>query len=263
MATDNVTVRTVPYPIANAGNDISVCYNISAQLHANIVASSFNWTPGGSLSNPLILDPVASPKQTTSYVLTVTDTLGCPKPIRDTVVVIVLPKVNAFAGNDTAVVIGQPLHFHATGGINYLWSPPLALDNINIADPTATYDGSVDSIRYKVMVSDEKNCLDSAYINVTVFKTNPQIFVPTAFTPNGDGVNDLFRPIGVGIKTIEYFRVYNRWGELVFSTTTNGKGWDGKISGTPQATNTFVWIVKGTDYLNKPFLKKGAVTLIR
>jgi gliding motility-associated-like protein len=262
-ANDRVTVRTVPYPTANAGADISICYNTTTQLSANIVASSFTWNPGGSLSNPLILNPVAKPKQTTTYVLTATDTLGCPKPVRDTVVVTVLPKVNAFAGNDTAVVIGQPLHFLATGGINYLWSPPSALDNVNIADPTATYDGSIDSIRYKVMVSDEKNCLDSAFINVKIYKTNPQIFVPTAFTPNGDGVNDLFRPIGVGIKSIEYFRVYNRWGELVFSTTINGKGWDGKISGTPQTTNTFVWIVKGIDYLDKPFLKKGAVTLIR
>jgi gliding motility-associated-like protein len=262
-ATDNVTVRTVPYPIANAGPDTAVCYNTSAQLHASMVASAFTWTPGGSLSNPVILDPIASPRQTTSYILTVTDTQGCPKPVRDTVVVIVLPKVNAFAGNDTAVVIGEPLHFHATGGINYLWSPASELDNVNIPDPTATYDGSVDSIRYKVLVSDEKNCLDSAFINVKIFKTTAQIFVPTAFTPNGDGVNDLFRPIGVGIKTIEYFRVYNRWGELVFSTTVNGQGWDGKISGTPQATNTFVWIVKGIDYLGKPFFKKGAVTLIR
>jgi gliding motility-associated-like protein len=262
-ATDDVTVRTVPYPIADAGIDTSVCYNTSAQLHATMVASAFTWTPGGSLSNPRILDPVASPRQTTSYVFTVTDTLGCPKPARDTVVVVVLSKVNAFAGRDTAVVIGQPLHFHATGGINYLWSPPVGLDNINIADPTATYDGSIDSIRYEVIVGDEQNCVDSAFINVKIFKTNPQIFVPTAFTPNGDGVNDLFRPIGVGIKSIEYFRVYNRWGELVFSTTINGQGWDGKIGGTPQATNTFVWIVKGIDYLEKPFVKKGAVTLIR
>jgi len=262
-ATDNVTVKTVPYPTANAGIDTSVCYNTPAQLHAAMVASSFTWTPGGSLSSPFILNPVASPKQTTAYVFTVTDTLGCPKPVRDTVVVIVLPKVNAFAGNDTAVVIGQPLHFHATGGINYLWSPPTALDNLNIADPTATYDGSIDSIRYKVMVNDEQNCLDSAYVNVKIFKTNPQIFVPTAFTPNGDGVNDLFRPLAVGIKTIEYFRVYNRWGQLVFSTTINGRGWDGKISGTSQATNTYVWIVKGVDYVDKPFFKKGTVTLIR
>jgi hypothetical protein len=167
-ANDRVTVRTVPYPTANAGADISICYNTTTQLSANIVASSFTWNPGGSLSNPLILNPVAKPKQTTTYVLTATDTLGCPKPVRDTVVVTVLPKVNAFAGNDTAVVIGQPLHFLATGGINYLWSPPSALDNVNIADPTATYDGSIDSIRYKVMVSDEKNCLDSAFINVKI-----------------------------------------------------------------------------------------------
>ena len=262
-ATDNVTVSTVPYPVVNAGDDTSVCYNTSARLHGSIVASVFTWVPQGSLSNPNTLNPVASPKQTTSYVLTVTDTLGCPKPARDTIVVVVLPKVNAFAGNDTAVVIGQMLHFHATGGINYLWSPAAGLDNINIADPSATYDGSIDSIRYKVLVSDEKNCSDSDFINVKIFKTNPQIFVPTAFTPNGDGVNDLFRPIGVGIKSIEYFRVYNRWGELVFSTTVNGQGWDGKISGTPQATNTFVWIVRGIDYLDKPFVKKGTVTLIR
>jgi len=137
------------------------------------------------------------------------------------------------------------------------------LDNVTIPDPVALYDGSIDSIRYRVLVSDEQNCFDSASILVKIFKTNPQIFVPTAFTPNGDGVNDLFRPIGVGIKSIEYFRVYNRWGQLVFSTTINGHGWDGNIGGKPQSTNTYVWIVKGIDYLDRPFLKKGNVTLIR
>jgi gliding motility-associated-like protein len=193
----------------------------------------------------------------------VRDTLGCPKAVSDTVIVTVLPKVNAFAGNDTAVVVGQPLHLTATGGINYVWSPPTALSDFTIADPTAVYDGSIDSIRYTVRVSDEKNCFDSASMTVKIFKTNPQIFVPTAFSPNGDGINDQFRPIGVGIKTIEYFRVYNRWGQLVFSTTVNGNGWDGKIGGKLQSTNTFVWIVKGIDYLDKPFFRKGNVTLIR
>ncbi len=262
-ATDNVTVRTVPYPIANAGPDTTICYHTAAQLQASMVASAFTWTPTSSLSNPSILNPIATPTRSTGYVLTVTDNLGCPKPVRDTVIVKVLPKVNAFAGNDTAVVVGQPLHLQATGGINYLWSPPVALSNVNIDDPIALYDGSIDSIRYQVMVSDEQNCLDSAYLTVKIFKTNPQIFVPTAFTPNGDGKNDLFRPIGVGIKNIEYFRVYNRWGQMVFSTTVNGRGWDGKIGGKIQSTNTFVWIVKGIDYLDKPFFKKGSVTLIK
>ncbi len=262
-ATDNVTVKTVPYPTANAGPDTTICYNSPAQLQGSMVASAFTWSPAGSLNNPSVLNPVATPLRTTAYILTVTDILGCPKPVRDTVVITVLPKVNAFAGNDTAVVIGQPLHFHATGGVNYLWSPPVALNNFTIADPIAVYDGSIDSIRYSVRVSDEQNCFDSASVSVKIFKTNPQIFVPTAFTPNDDGVNDLFRPIGVGIKNIEYFRVYNRWGQLVFSTTINGKGWDGKISGKLQSTNSFVWIVKGFDYLDKPFFKKGTVTLIR
>jgi len=262
-ATDNVTVRTVPYPIAKAGPDTTICYNTAAQLQGSMVASAFTWTPGGSLSNPSILNPVATPTRTTAYVLTVTDVLGCPKPGKDTVVVKVLPKVNAFAGHDTAVVVGQELHFDAAGGINYIWSPPTGLSNTNISDPVAVYDGSIDSIRYTVLVSDEKNCMDSASVSVKIFKTNPQIFVPTAFTPNGDGVNDVFRPIGVGIKSIEYFRVFNRWGQLVFSTTVNGHGWDGSISGKPQSTNTFVWIVKGTDYLDKPFVRKGTVTLIR
>jgi gliding motility-associated-like protein len=227
-----------------------------------MVASVFTWAPTSSLSNPSILNPVATPTRTTGYVLTVTDNLGCPKPVKDTVIVKVLPKVNAFAGNDTAVVVGQPLHFHATGGINYLWSPPIALSNVNIDDPIALYDGSIDSIRYQVMVSDEQNCIDSAFVTVKIFKTNPQIFVPTAFTPNGDGRNDLIRPIGVGIKNIEYFRIYNRWGQMVFSTSINGKGWDGRIGGRIQSTNTFVWIVRGIDYLDKPFFKKGSVTLI-
>jgi gliding motility-associated-like protein len=261
-ATANVTVRTVPYPIANAGPDTTICYNTSAQLNGSMVASAFTWSPVGSLNNAGILNPIATPRGTTGYVLTVTDVLGCPKPVRDTVVVKVLPKVNAFAGNDTAVIVGQPLHFQASGGINYLWSPPVGLSSTNIDDPTALYDGSIDSIRYKVMVSDEQNCLDSAFVTVKIYKTNPQIFVPTAFTPNGDGKNDLFRPIGVGIKNMEYFRVYNRWGQMVFSTTENGRGWDGTIGGKTQSTNTFVWIVKGIDYLGKPFFRKGNVTLI-
>jgi gliding motility-associated-like protein len=262
-STANVIVKTIPYPVSNAGADTIICFNNSAPLHGIIVGSIFTWSPQGSLNNPSTLNPIATPKQTTVYVLTVTDTLGCPKPVRDTVIVKVLPKINAFAGHDTAVVIGEPLHLHASGGSNYLWSPPIALDNTTIADPIAVYDGSIDSIRYRVLVSNEQNCFDSSFVTVTVYKTSPQIFVPTAFTPNGDGINDVFRPIGVGIKNIEYFRVYNRWGQLVFSTSVNGKGWDGRIDGKEQATNTFVWIVKGIDYLNKPFFKKGTVTLVK
>ena len=262
-STDDVTVFPVPYPLVNAGPDVSICYNSSVQLNASVVASSYFWRPQGSLSSPNILNPIAHPASTTKYILTATDVLGCPKPSYDTVTVTVLPKVQASAGRDTMIVFGQPLELKASGGENYLWTPPSHLNNVNILNPIAKITETIDSIRYKVYVRDLLGCLDSATILVKIFRTNPQIFVPTGFTPNGDGLNDVLKPIAVGVKRIDYFRVYNRWGQLVFSTTVNGQGWNGEISGKPQTTNTFVWLVKAVDYTDKPIFQKGTSTLIR
>ncbi|HEU5166535.1 MAG TPA: T9SS type B sorting domain-containing protein, partial [Chitinophagaceae bacterium] len=262
-ATDDVTVFPVPYPIVNAGPDVSICYNTSVQLNASIVANSFFWRPQGSLSDPNILNPIAHPASTTKYILTATDILGCPKPSYDTVIVTVLPKVKASAGRDTMIVFGQPLQLNASGGENYLWTPPSYLNNTAISNPLAKINETIDSIRYKVYVTDLLGCLDSASILVKIFRTNPQIFVPTGFTPNGDGLNDVLKPIAVGVKRIDYFRVYNRWGQLVFSTTVNGLGWNGEIGGKPQTTNTFVWLVKAVDYTGKAIFQKGTSTLIR
>ena len=262
-STDDVTIFPVPYPFVNAGPDVMICYNSQTQLNGDVIASSYYWRPQGSLTNPNILNPIASPASTTKYILTATDVLGCPKPSHDTIVVTVLPKVRASAGRDTMIVAGQTLQLNASGGENYEWTPPTGLNNITIANPVSLLNGNIDSIRYKVYVTDLLGCLDSATILVKIFRTNPQIFVPTGFTPNGDGLNDVLKPIAVGIDRIEYFRVYNRWGQLVFSTTVNGHGWDGRISGKPQTTNTFVWLVKAVDYTGKPVFQKGTSTLIR
>jgi gliding motility-associated-like protein len=262
-ATDDVKVYVVPYPLVLAGPDATICYGTTVQLNGFVRASSFFWKPQGSLNNPNILNPVARPPGTTKYILTATDTLGCPKPGYDTVLVTVLPKVNASAGRDTAIVAGQPLQLNASGGESYLWQPPTGLNNVTVRNPLTTLNPNIDSIRYKVFVRDLLGCLDSASVLVKIYRTNPRVFVPTGFTPNNDGLNDVLKPIGVGIEKIEYFRVYNRWGQLVFSTTSNGHGWDGKISGKPQTTNTYVWMVKAVDYTGKSFFDKGTATLIR
>jgi len=262
-ATDDVSIFPIPYPLVNAGPDVSICYNASVQLNASVVANSYFWRPQGSLNNPNILNPIAHPASTTKYILTATDILGCPKPSFDTVVVTVLPKVKASAGRDTMIVFGQPLQLNATGGENYLWTPATYLNNISVSNPVARINSTIDSMRYKVYVTDLLGCLDSSTILVKIFRTNPQIFVPTGFTPNGDGRNDVLKPIAVGIERIEYFRVYNRWGQLVFSTTVNGQGWNGEIGGKPQTTNTYVWLVQAVDYTGKPIFQKGTSTLIR
>ena len=262
-ATDQVIVTTIPYPGSNAGPDTTICYNTAAQLSGSIAGSSFSWSPALYLNSTAVLNPVAAPPRTFTYILSVFDTLGCPKPGRDTVIVNVLPRIRPFAGRDTSVVVGQPLQFNGHGGTGYLWSPGTGLSNINIANPVGVYDGSIDSVRYKLVINDEAGCVDSAFVTVKVFKTNPSIFVPTAFTPNNDGRNDLVRPIAVGIKKINFFSIYNRWGQLVFTTTINGLGWDGRIAGVPQGTNTYVWMVSAVDYTDRPFFMKGTTTLIR
>ncbi|HEX5652845.1 MAG TPA: PKD domain-containing protein [Chitinophagaceae bacterium] len=262
-ATDNVTVTVVPYPVANAGEDTTICYNTIAQLSGSHNGSSFTWSPVNYLTNPNILNPQAVPPRTTPFILSVTDNRGCPKPGRDTVLITVLPPIRPFAGNDTSVIVGQPLQFNASGGTAYSWSPPLGLSGTDIFNPVGNYDGSFDSIRYTVQVYNDAGCFDSASVRVKIFKTIPTIFVPTGFTPNNDGRNDVVRPIAVGIQKINYFRIYNRWGQMVFSTSTNGHGWDGRIGGTPQGTNVFVWLVSAVDYLGKPYFAKGTVTLIR
>lgn len=262
-AVDDVVITTVPYPGANAGVDPIICYNTSAQLNASIVGSSFVWSPISYLNNPTILNPISSPPRTTQYILSVFDTQGCPKPGRDTVTVTVLPRVRAFAGRDTTVVVNQPLQFTGTGGVSYVWSPSTGLSNTTIFNPIGRYSASIDSVKYKLVVRDAAGCADSAFVTVKVFKTNPYVFVPTAFTPNGDGLNEDVRPIAVGISRINYFSVYNRWGQLVFTTTINGKGWDGRINGVLQNSGVFVWMVNAIDYTGKPLFLKGTVALIR
>ncbi|MBA2744995.1 MAG: gliding motility-associated C-terminal domain-containing protein [Flavisolibacter sp.] len=262
-ASEDVIVNAVPYPVADAGPDVIICFRSDTRLNGTIIGSSFTWSPSGSLDNPGILNPVAKPVSTTAYVLSAFDVLGCPKPGKDTVLVTVLPRIIPFAGNDTAVVAGQPLQFNASGGTGYVWSPGTGLSGTTIFNPIGLYTGDFDSIRYKVVISDEAGCSDSAFVGVKIFRTQPQVFVPSAFTPNRDGKNDLFRPIAVGLTQIEYFRVFNRWGQLVFSTNRNMQGWDGRISGKEQGTGTYVWLVKGIDFTGKTFFAKGTVTLIK
>jgi gliding motility-associated-like protein len=215
------------------------------------------------LTNANTLNPIAFPPRTTEYILTVFANLGCPKPDADTVLITVLPRIIPYAGNDTLVIVGQSLQLNAEGGTGYQWIPSTGLNNPLISNPIGLYGPEIDSIRYTVLVFNAAGCVDSAFVTVVVFKTNPYVFVPTAFTPNGDGLNDVIRPIAVGVKQIKFFSVYNRWGQLLFKTSVNGKGWDGTIAGVPQGSNVFVWMVSAVDYLDKPIFLKGTVTLIR
>jgi gliding motility-associated-like protein len=262
-ASDAIVVKAVPYPFAFAGNDTLICFNTPAQLHGSTDGRTFVWEPTNGMRNSSSLNPVAAPTSTTAYILSAYDVNGCPKPGKDTIVVQVLPKIQAYAGGDTAVVIGQPLQLHASGGSFYKWFPSEGLSADDIPDPIARYNTSSIGLKYKVYISNEAGCLDSAFVSVKVFNSLPSVSVPNAFTPNGDGRNDLFRFITAGIQRVEYFQVYNRWGQLVYRANSEEDAWDGTLAGKPQPSGTFVWIVKAIDYTGSIFSKRGTVTLIR
>lgn len=261
-------IKVVAYPKANAGRDTTICFAGTASLNGSITGAYFNWTPLGSLSHASTLHPIATPLFSTAYVLTAIDTLGCPKPFLDTVLVIVLPPISLFAGHDTSVVVGQPLQLHAISAdsatLGFNWSPAYWLNSTVIDNPVALVtSSSVDSIIYTVHVQNNIGCDASDNIKVVVYKTLPNIFMPNAFTPNNDGQNDVIRPILVGIASLDYFRVFNRWGQMIFSTTQNGKGWDGMMSGKLQDNDSFVYVVQGKDYTGKTIFKKGSFVLVR
>lgn len=262
-ANESITINTSPYPIADAGKDATICFNSSVQLFGQMEANSFSWSPPTALSPTNSLSPVARPLTTTDYILTVFSQNGCPKPDRDTVRIIVLPDIKTFAGNDTSVIIGQTLQLNGSGDQNFIWSPSNFLNAANIPNPTAIFTSASDKITLKLVSSNTAGCKDSAFINIKVFSTLPEVFVPTGFTPNNDGKNDELKAVAVGMKKIEKFTVFNRWGQIIFSTTDAEKGWDGTVNGKPQTTGTFAWMVSALDYTGKPYLKKGTVVLIR
>ncbi len=265
---DTVNVLVNPYPLVTASADASICFGNRVQLSASIVGSTFTWSPTSSLINSNTLTPIAGPIRTTNYIIKVNNINGCLKTVSDTITVTVIPPVAVFAGNDTSVVVNQPLQLTAatntdTLTTSFAWTPSTWLNSSNIYNPIATITSPIDSIKYKVKATTREGCIGEDEIFVRVYRNAPDILVPSAFTPNGDGKNDIIKAIPIGIKTFQYFNVYNRFGQLMYSSPEIGKGWDGIFAGTAQPAGTYVYSTQGVDYLGNIIFKKGTVVLIR
>lgn len=266
QASDRITVATIPYPGANAGADTIICFADTATLRGSIVGKTFQWTPTSLLQNPTALTTKAYPPQSTNFVLAVYDNLGCPKPGRDTVLVTVRPRISVFAGNDTSVVIGQPVQLTGVSNASlYSWSPSTGMNNSAIATPTVTMNNLPPGgfIKYVLTSSTPEGCRASDDIVLQVFTTGPSIFLPSAFTPNGDGKNDAYKPVLAGMRQLVFFRIYNRYGALIFETSAIGKGWDGRIKGQLQGSGAYVYNCQAVDYTGKLVKQSGSFVLIR
>lgn len=157
-------------------------------------------------------------------------------------------------------VINLPYRLAARSfGSGVLWTPAINLDNA--ANVSPIFKGSTEQL-YSIEIKTNTGCITVDTQLVKLIK-GVDIYVPTAFTPNGDGLNELLRPVLMGVKELQYFKVYNRWGQLVFETKTKRDGWNGKINGAPQATGVVVWEVQALGVDGKTYMQRGTSVLMR
>lgn len=197
--------------------------------------------------------------QSGSYFATISNSDGCDLTTESETILIDKARPGITYPEEYAVT-NLPLRLQARDfGTNYLWRPATNLDINNIVNPT--FKGSTDQ-RYAITITTSTECIT---VDTQMVKIIPavEIYVPTAFTPNGDGLNDLLRPTLMGLRDMQYFRVFNRWGQLVYETKTKRAGWDGRISGALQGSNVFVWVVSGMGVDGRMHTRRGTSMLIR
>ena len=267
-STDDIVVVNVnAAPIPDAGQNAFICYGQTYTLQGS-GGVQYTWTPSTYLSSTSGATPVSTPAKTITYTLAkVIDANGCESLITDDIIVDVTPPIKvATFPYDTIGYPGDQFELKAVAAVPnaniFSWSPAARLSNGNIFNPIVTVGNINDDIVYRVTASTTAGCKGEGYVRVKVYK-GPDVYVPTGFTPNRDGRNDKFTPFPVGMKSITYFKVFNRWGQQIFSTTGLNEGWDGTLNGVEQTTGTYVWMIQGLTNENKIITKKGTITLIR
>ena len=144
----------------------------------------------------------------------------------------------------------------------YLWAPSSFLNSDSTRTPIFFDSSQAKSRKYAIRITDRFGCIFYDSLKIFFF-TKIDILAPNAFTPNGDNLNDVFRPFTFGLKQLNYFKIYNRWGKEVFKTTDYKANWDGFYKGILQPMDTYTWIVIGVDIDGKTISKSGNFILIK
>ncbi|GAC1396604.1 MAG: hypothetical protein NVSMB63_17050 [Sediminibacterium sp.] len=252
---DSTLVIVNGLPAANAGSDAIICESSSTGLQAS-GGAYYTWSPAAGLSDTSIANPVAAPLLTTAYVVTVSSLFNCKAA--DTVLITVLKKPLANAGPDKKIVAGQRIILNGSAGgdtASYFWTPPQFISNTTVLMPVVS---PPSDITYTLHVLSGNGCgtaTDDVFVRV--FKN---IEVPNAFSPNGDGINDVWNIEALDSYPESDTRVFNRYGQLVFHIKGYGKPWDGNFNGRPLPVGTYYYTI---DRKNDFPLMSGWVMIIR
>ena len=264
---DSIHVTILGTVDVDAFPDTSICKGSSVRL-GTTPGTTYSWSPADGLSNTTISNPIAKPDASTLYVVTVTESDGCSDTAH--VQVNVLNNVAVKSGITGTDILCRPVDSAtfknlSTGNIvKWTWNFGNGQTGFTADPPVQTYSipNNEDTYVVSLAVADSTGCTDTAFHIINVVN-NCYIAVPSAFTPNGDGLNDYLYPLNAYKATNLLFRVYNRNGELIFETRDWTRKWDGTLRGVPQASGVYVWMLEYNDPSGKKVSLKGTSALIR
>ncbi len=265
--TDSIFINVKkPFTLTGLQAIDSLCSGDS--LHLNVTgAENYSWSPATGLSSTVINNPVASPSVNSTYKVVGFDSSNC---FKDSAVIFI--KINASpsvnAGPDLVLAAGASATLspqYSADINNWLWQPPAGLSCSNCLTPVAT---PANDVTYIIKVTNSSGCTATDDVFIKVGCDNNNLFLPNAFTPNNDGLNDFFYPKGVGVFKILAFKIYNRYGQPVFENGNffpgdKSAGWDGRYGGKDSPTGNYIYIIEFICTNNQAVNVKGNILLLR
>ncbi|MGC4104457.1 PKD domain-containing protein [Ferruginibacter sp.] len=264
---DSISKTLTVHPVPLADFTIRpVCENLPVPVinrTYNNTTSTINylWDFGDGHTDNVKTPVYSYPSGGTYPVKLSVNTVQCPATY-DTKTIMVTIDIPArgitYPDKDAAFNFPEPLQARQFG-TSVTWTPPTSLSNRFSYTPVFT---GIDPQLYTIEIKTATGCLT---VDTQMVKTHKkiEIYVPTGFTPNDDGNNDRLRPVLIGFSKVNYFRIYNRWGQLLFTMNSDQPGWDGKINNKPAETQTVVWMIEAVDVDGKVHNKQGTTVLFR
>jgi len=251
--TDSMVLTVTPLDFANAGPDQEVCAGASTTLNAS-GGVSYTWSPTTGLSDPAIPNPTVTPTGPITYTVVMRDADGCIDSDEMSISILPLPTVSL--GEDFEACLGQVRLIAADGqpGQSYVWS----------TGDTGPIISVTTSGTYEVTASNACGTATDA-ITVIFSDCDCAIFIPNAFTPNGDGFNDVWQPVVCPVERYELF-IFNRWGEMIWRTEDRDEPWDGRVIGggnTVAQDEVYIYVLKLGIGPGENRRITGSVTLLR
>ena len=267
--TASVDVTVLDQVTATAGPDTTICAGETVELFAtangtSLSAPKYSWVPNNDLEGAQTDNPLATPLTTTTYTVTVSVGLCQPASIPVTVQVNQPPVVQAGAEKTIISGMGVALKGVAVGypPFRYLWTPGETIDCPTCLNTKAS---PTDNQTFVLAVTDSNGCTgyDSVLVDVIPSCGDELVYIPNSFTPNNDGINDYVMVRSYGVEAVNFFRVFDRWGNKLFETTDIDEGWDGYFGNELMPSGVYLVLVEGVCINGENFTKTGNVTLFR